>query len=64
MEWAKNWVIDKASGYAYTGIQAGGTLAGNAVGGAGSLVENAGRSVGQGTTGVSSWCENYSLIVI
>jgi hypothetical protein len=53
MEWAKNWVTDKIAGYATTGIQAGGTLAGNAVGGVGSLVENSGHSVGQSTSGWS-----------
>lgn len=41
-----NWVEDKVAGYAKTGIQAGGTLAGNAVGGVGSLVENAGKTAG------------------
>jgi hypothetical protein len=44
-----NWVEDKATGYLRTGIQAGGTLAGNAVGGVGSLVENAGKSAAQGS---------------
>ena len=46
---AKDWVEDKATGYLRTGIQAGGTLAGNAVGGVGGLVESAGRSAGDGT---------------
>lgn len=41
-----NWVEDKVAGYAKTGIQAGGTLAGNAVGGVGSLVEGAGKTAG------------------
>ena len=41
-----NWVEDKASGYLTTGVQAGGTLAGNAVGGVGSLVEKAGTTAG------------------
>ena len=45
----KNWVEDKATGYLRTGIQAGGSLAGNAVGGVGSLVENAGKSAASGT---------------
>lgn len=44
---AKNWVEDKASSLLTTGVQAGGTLAGNAVGGVGSLVENAGQTAGQ-----------------
>lgn len=42
------WVEDKVSGYLKTGIQAGGTLAGNAVGGVGTLIEGAGRTVGSG----------------
>ena len=46
-EGVTNWVEDKASNLLRTGIQAGGTLAGNAVGGVGSLVEGAGRSAGQ-----------------
>ena len=33
VDYAKDWALDKASGYLKTGIQAGGTLAGNAVGG-------------------------------
>lgn len=60
MEWAKNWVVDKVAGYAKTGIQAGGTLAGNAVGGVGSLIEGSGRSVGQSTSGVFSNVRNSS----
>ena len=39
-----NWAEDKAAGYLKTGIQAGGSLAGNAVNGVGSLVESAGKS--------------------
>lgn len=53
MEYVSNWVTDKVAGYAKTGIQAGGSLAGNAVGGVGTLVENSGRSVGQSANGVS-----------
>ncbi|KAF2487452.1 hypothetical protein BDY17DRAFT_11827 [Neohortaea acidophila] len=45
------WVEDKATNYLRTGIQAGGTLAGNAVGGVGSLVENAGRTAGNTVSG-------------
>jgi hypothetical protein len=48
MSFVVDWVKDTVSGYAKTGIQAGGTLAGNAVGGVGSLVEGAGRSAGSG----------------
>lgn len=53
MEYVSNWVTNKVAGYAKTGIEAGGTLAGNAVGGVGTLVENSGRSVGQSANGVS-----------
>ncbi|KJX92728.1 hypothetical protein TI39_contig5829g00021 [Zymoseptoria brevis] len=53
MAFITNWVTDKLAGYAATGLQAGGTLAGNAVGGVGSLVENSGRSVGQSANGVA-----------
>ncbi|PIA95913.1 hypothetical protein CB0940_10458 [Cercospora beticola] len=59
MEWAKNWVTDKLAGYAATGIQAGGNLAGNAVGGVGTLIENSGRSVGQSANGAVSGVGNY-----
>lgn len=52
MDYVTNWVTDKVAGYAKTGIQAGGTLAGNAVGGVGTLLENSGRAVGSSTNGV------------
>ena len=45
---AKDWVEDKVTNYARVGIQAGGTMAGNAVGGVGSLVESAGSNAGNG----------------
>ena len=48
MSFIVNWVTDKVEGYAKTGIQAGGTMAGNAVGGVGGLVEGAGRSAASG----------------
>ncbi|KAK4931783.1 hypothetical protein LTR49_001848 [Elasticomyces elasticus] len=55
MAFIANWAIDKvqttAAGYLKTGIQAGGNMAGNAVGGVGSLIENGGRSFGEGTVG-------------
>ena len=44
-----NYIQDKASGLLATGLTAAGTLAGNAVGGVGSLVETGGRTVGEGT---------------
>lgn len=62
MEWAKNWVTDKLAGYAATGIQAGGNLAGNAVGGVGTLIENSGRSVGQSANGPFPYREFWLLI--
>ena len=46
MSFIVNWIEDKATGYLKTGIQAGGTLAGNAVGGVGGLVESAGKTAG------------------
>jgi hypothetical protein len=49
MSFIWNWAEEKISGYAKTGIQAGGTLAGNAVGGVGTLVEGAGKSAASGT---------------
>ncbi|SMQ51557.1 unnamed protein product [Zymoseptoria tritici ST99CH_3D1] len=59
MAFITNWVTDKLAGYAATGLQAGGTLAGNAVGGVGSLVENSGRSVGQSANGAIGGVGNY-----
>merc|ERR1712029_919694 len=64
VDYAKDWALDKASGYLKTGIQAGGTLAGNAVGGVGSTIENGGRSFGEGTVtngiaGVGNWVNGY-----
>jgi len=47
--WAADWAKDTASGYLKTGLQAGGTLAGNAVGGVGSTIESGGRSLGEGS---------------
>ncbi len=46
LEGITSWIEDKATGYLKTGIQAGGSLAGNAVGSVGGLVESAGRSAG------------------
>lgn len=48
MSFIINYVKDTVSDYAKTGIQAGGTLAGNAVGGVGGLVEGAGKSAAGG----------------
>ncbi|KAK5168828.1 uncharacterized protein LTR77_006137 [Saxophila tyrrhenica] len=59
MSFIVNWVSDKVEGYAKTGIQAGGTMAGNAVGGVGSLVEGAGRSTAGGVTGGVGSVANY-----
>lgn len=49
IDYAKDWAREKAGGYLRTGIQAGGTMAGNAVGGVGSVIENGGRSFGEGS---------------
>lgn len=51
VSYVKNYIQDTAMGYLATGITAAGTMAGNAVGGVGGLIENGGRSIGQGTTG-------------
>lgn len=50
-QWAKDWVVDKVYGAANTAIQAGGTMAGNTVGGVGTMIENSGRGVGQSASG-------------
>jgi len=53
MAFIANWAIDKvqttAAGYLKTGLQAGGNMAGNAVGGVGTLIETSGRSLGEGS---------------
>ena len=53
MAFIANWAIDKvqttAAGYLKTGLQAGGNMAGNAVGGVGTLIESSGRSLGEGS---------------
>lgn len=48
MSFITSWVTDKVSEYAKVGLQAGGSMAGNAVGGVGSMVENAGKTAGGG----------------
>ena len=56
MSFITDWVQEKATGYLKTGIQAGGTLAGNAVGGVGSLIESAGQSAaGSELLNVAKW---------
>lgn len=52
VSYVKNYLMDTASGYLATGITAAGTMAGNAVGGVGGLIENGGRSIGEGTSGL------------
>ncbi|KAK3697712.1 hypothetical protein LTR37_017294 [Vermiconidia calcicola] len=63
MAFIMNWAEDKIATYAKTGIQAGGTLAGNAVGGVGGLVESAGQSAAKGVQGgiggVGGYINNY-----
>lgn len=49
MAFIVDYVKDTAAGYLKTGIQAGGALAGNAVGGVGSTIEQGGRSFGEGS---------------
>ncbi|EME42741.1 hypothetical protein DOTSEDRAFT_73516 [Dothistroma septosporum NZE10] len=67
-QWAKDWVVDKVYNAASTTIQAGGSMAGNAVGGVGSLIENSGRGVGssaQGAIGgVGGYINNYGQSII
>ena len=59
MSWIASWVADKAAGALATGLQAGGTLAGNAVGSVGTLIENTGRGVGNSTNGPSRFSFVY-----
>lgn len=54
VSYVKNYLQDQAMGYLNTGLTYAGTYAGNAVGGVGSMIENGGRAVGQGTTGLSA----------
>lgn len=53
MSFIVNWAVDKAkdtaAGYLKTGIQAGGTLAGNTVGGVGNTIAEGGRALGEGS---------------
>lgn len=48
MAFITNYIEDKAMGYLATGLTAVGGMAGNAVGGVGSLIESSGRAVGNG----------------
>lgn len=48
-----DYVQNTAAGYLKTGITAAGTMAGNAVGGVGGLIESSGRAVGEGSSGRS-----------
>ncbi|KAL1311019.1 hypothetical protein AAFC00_001237 [Neodothiora populina] len=51
-----NYIQSTATNLLATGISAAGTVAGNAVGGVGSLIENSGRNVGDGVAnGIKSW---------
>lgn len=51
MAWIGNWITEKAAGIAKTGLQAGGNIAGNAVGSVGTMIENTGRGLGNSATG-------------
>lgn len=51
MAWIVDWATEKAAGAAHAGLQMGGNFAGNAVGSVGSMIENAGRGVGDGISG-------------
>lgn len=59
LQWAKDWAVDKIYGAAKTGIEAGGTMAGDAVGGAGTLIENSGRNIGNSASGMVGGVGNY-----
>ncbi|KAF1356617.1 hypothetical protein BDV97DRAFT_394516 [Delphinella strobiligena] len=51
-----NYIQNTATNLLATGITAAGNVAGNAVGGVGQLIENSGRSVGDGVAnGIKSW---------
>lgn len=56
MSFILNWAQDKAAGLLATGLQAGGTMAGNAVGGVGALIENSGRAMGEGAFATTEGC--------
>jgi hypothetical protein len=51
MEWAKTFLLQKSAAALTAGIQATGALAGNAIGSAGTAIENTGRGVGNSTSG-------------
>jgi hypothetical protein len=53
MNYMTNWASEKAASALTYGIQAGGTLAGNAVGAAGTAIESSGRGLGNSTHGPS-----------
>lgn len=48
MDYISGYIEEKAAGYLTTGINAVGSLAGNAVGGIGDLIESNGQAVGSG----------------
>lgn len=49
MSFIVTYVKDTAAGYLKTGLEAGGNMAGNAVGGVGTMIENSGRGFGEGS---------------
>lgn len=49
MAFIANYVQNTAATYLAAGVTAAGSMAGNAVGGVGSLIENGGRSFGEGS---------------
>ncbi|KAK6431297.1 hypothetical protein LTR95_012540 [Oleoguttula sp. CCFEE 5521] len=63
VSYVTDYIQNTAAGYLKTGITAAGTMAGNTVGSVGGLVENTGRSVGQGASssigGVGGYINNY-----
>ncbi|KAK4548715.1 hypothetical protein LTR36_008488 [Oleoguttula mirabilis] len=64
MAFIVDWAKDTAAGYLKTGIQAGGTMAGNVVGGVGNTIADGGRALGEGTVtggikGVGGYVNSY-----
>lgn len=52
VSYVTDYIQNTAAGYLKTGITAAGTMAGNAVGGVGGLIENSGRNIGNGAQGL------------
>lgn len=64
VSYVTDYIQNTAAGYLKTGITAAGTMAGNAVGGVGGLIENSGRSVANGAQGLSSFLFYIALTCV